>query len=66
MREYYDSSIGKYRKTKKLLVCEACYEEIRSRGECGKGKLFYVDEENETESRCDWCDESGFDMLYMI
>lgn len=66
MRTYYDSYLGKYRRTKKMLVCEECYEEIQSRGECGHGKLLYVDETNERESKCDFCGENEFDILYMI
>lgn len=58
--------MGKYRKTKKMMVCEECYEAIQSRGECSHGKLFYVDDQDENESRCDWCNDNGFDILYMV
>jgi hypothetical protein len=26
----------------------------------------WVDEEDETESKCDWCEEVGFDELYEL
>ena len=26
----------------------------------------YVDENDEEESKCDWCEESGFDTLYEL
>jgi len=66
MRTYYDSYMGKYRKTRKMLVCEECYEAMQSRGECSHGKLFYVDEDDEKESFCDFCESSGNDILYMV
>ena len=30
------------------------------------GARIYVDEEDETESTCMWCKQSGFDILYEI
>lgn len=46
-----------------LWVCEHCLIAIESR----EGKFVYeahcVDEDDETESRCDWCGENGFDTL---
>lgn len=49
-----------------LFVCEHCLMGI----ECHEGKMatliHYIDEENEEESKCDWCEENGFDTLYEI
>lgn len=66
MRTYYDSYMGKYRKTRKMLVCEWCYEEMQSRGECSHGKLLYVDEDDDNESFCDMCKSYNNDILYMV
>lgn len=49
-----------------LRVCEHCLMAI----ECHEGTQatfrHYVDEDEPEESRCDWCEESGFDVLYEI
>jgi hypothetical protein len=51
---------------KKLIVCERCLRAIESRE--GKQTVIehYVDENNVEESKCGWCEESGFDVLYEI
>lgn len=49
-----------------LRVCKNCLLAIWSR----EGNLatitHYVDEENEEESTCEWCEENGFSVLYEI
>ena len=49
-----------------MLVCERCLYAI----EAHEGKQvtirYEVDEENEQESRCDFCEESGFNTLIVI
>lgn len=49
-----------------LKVCRKCLMAI----ECHEGsqitQAIAVDEEDETESKCDWCEESGFDTLYIV
>ena len=49
-----------------MWVCEKCLMGI----ECHEGTQatmrHYVDEEDTTESRCDWCEEDGFDTLYEL
>lgn len=49
-----------------LKVCRSCLMAI----ECHEGsqiiQAIAVDEEDETESKCDWCEESGFDTLYIV
>ena len=51
---------------KHLCVCERCLMAIESR----EGNLVtlshYVDESDPEASRCDWCEESGFDTLYEL
>lgn len=51
---------------KKLLVCEHCLMAIESREGNQATLRHYVNEENELESKCDWCGESGFDTLYEL
>lgn len=50
----------------KLWVCEHCLRAIESR----EGRLaimpHYIDEEDSKESKCDWCEEDGFDLLYEL
>lgn len=50
----------------KLWVCEHCLLAIESR----EGRLaimpHYIDEEDSKESKCDWCEEDGFDLLYEL
>lgn len=49
-----------------LFVCKQCLKEIESY-EGPRNKLFvWVDKDDEEESTCDWCKESGFDGLYKI
>lgn len=51
---------------KTLWVCRKCLMAI----ECHEGTQatfpHYVDEEDTTESKCDWCEEDGFDTLYEL
>lgn len=51
---------------KTLWVCSRCLMAI----ECHEGAQailkHFVDEEDDTESKCDWCEEHGFDTLYEL
>ena len=49
-----------------LRVCERCLWAIESREGNQPTLKIYVDEEDETESTCMWCKQSGFDILYEI
>ena len=49
-----------------LKVCEHCLMAIESREGSQPTLKFYPDEENEEESKCMWCEETGFDVLYEI
>ena len=60
----YDLMIGLEPNT--LRVCAHCLLAIESHEGDQRALRVYVDEESETESRCDWCGESGFDVLYEI
>ena len=50
-----------------MRVCNYCLQAIQ----CHERRFYpiggeYVDETNETESRCEWCEESGNDVLFDI
>ena len=49
-----------------LRVCYRCLMGI----ECHEGKQtvteLWVDEEDPDESKCEWCEEEGFDTLYEL
>lgn len=50
----------------KMWVCERCLMAIESR-EGNQATLRHcVDEEDEDESKCDWCEQSGFYELYEL
>ena len=49
-----------------MWVCEHCLMAIESR-EGNQATLRHsVDEDNDVESKCDWCGENGFDTLYEL
>lgn len=49
-----------------LWVCDRCLMAIESH-EGNQATLRHsVDEEDPVESRCDWCEEEGFDTLYEL
>lgn len=49
-----------------MWVCRRCLMGI----ECHEGKQatfpHWIDEDDETGSKCDWCEEIGFDELYEL
>ena len=47
-----------------LRVCERCLWAIESREGNQPTLKIYVDEKDETESTCMWCEENGFNILY--
>lgn len=54
------------RKADRLCVCSQCLQAIESHEGNQIALAIFVDEEDEENSRCDWCGESGFDELYEI
>lgn len=55
-----------YKPRETMWVCEHCLMGIESK-EGNQAQLkHYVDEMDAVESRCDWCHECGFDMLYEL
>lgn len=49
-----------------LWVCDHCLMAIESR-EGNQAVLRHsVDEDDDVESKCDWCEEVGFDTLYEL
>lgn len=51
---------------KTIRVCEWCYQAIEYHNGRQRSIHVWVDSDDETESRCDFCKESGFDNLYII
>lgn len=49
-----------------MKVCERCFMAICSREGNLEHRVLYVDEENEQESTCEWCECSGYHKLYEI
>lgn len=49
-----------------LMVCQQCLSAIESREGSQASKTHSVDAENETTSICDWCEETGNDVLYEL
>lgn len=47
-----------------LRVCSRCLMAIESREGKQVTRPIYVDSENEEESKCEWCEDNGFDTLY--
>lgn len=50
----------------KMYVCSRCLMAIESHEGNQATMSHWVDEENEDESKCDWCEEIGFDTLYEL
>jgi hypothetical protein len=49
-----------------LWVCEHCLAAIESR-EGNQATLRHrVDEDDDVDSKCEWCEEVGFDTLYEL
>ena len=49
-----------------FMVCEHCLWAIESHEGKQVTITHYIDEEEENEFHCVWCEESGFDKLYEI
>lgn len=50
----------------KMWVCEHCLYAIESHEGNQAIMPHYVDEQDEGDSKCDWCEEKGFDLLYEL
>lgn len=50
----------------KMYVCEHCLMAIESHEGNQSTLRHWVDEENEDEPKCDWCEGFGFDTLYEL
>ena len=49
-----------------LRVCEHCLWGIEAHEGKQRALQVWVDEDEPEQSRCDWCEEDGFDSLYEI
>ena len=54
------------RERENMWVCEHCLWAIESREGHQATLAHYIDEEDECSSKCDWCEEDGFDLLYEL
>ena len=54
------------RRTDHLFVCSHCLMAIERREGNQAILKHYVDEDDDVESKCDWCEEVGFDTLYEL
>ena len=57
---------GTLREIKNLMVCKHCLSAIESHEGKQATYTHYIDEENETISMCEWCEENGFNTLYEL
>ena len=51
---------------KSMWVCPHCLTAIESREGNQAVLKHFVDEDDDVESKCDWCEEVGFDTLYEL
>jgi len=51
---------------KTMWVCSHCLAAIESREGNQAVLKHFVDEDDEVESKCDWCEDVGFDTLYEL
>ena len=49
-----------------MWICEHCLMAIESREGNQATLRHWVDEQDDEESKCDWCNEVGFDTLYEL
>ena len=49
-----------------MWVCPRCLMAIEAHEGNQATLKHYVDEDDEEESKCDWCEECGFDTLYEL
>ena len=54
------------RRADHLFVCSHCLMAIESHEGNQAILKHYVDEDDDVESKCDWCEEVGFDTLYEL
>lgn len=55
-----------YEPRKTLWVCEHCLWAIESREGNQATLVHYVDETDAVDSKCEWCEQRGFDTLYEL
>ena len=55
-----------YEPRAKMWICDHCLAAIESREGNQATMKHYVDEYDALESKCDWCKDIGFDVLYEL
>lgn len=53
-------------RTEHMCVCEHCMCGIESHEGKQPTVTFYADADDAAESKCDWCEETGFDTLFAL
>lgn len=64
MKRYIKSNRSEEPEEHNLRVCEHCLMGIESHEGSQYTKAIFVDENDPEESKCEWCEENGFDTLY--
>ena len=64
--DFSDNSEVEIDRDNHMYVCDYCLQAIESHEGKQRAKAITVDEDDDEESFCDWCEESGFDTLYEI
>lgn len=71
LSEYLVKQLEKHKpkeeeKERNMRVCEHCLAAIESREGTQATLKHYVDAEDDKASKCEWCEEVGFDTLYEL
>ena len=61
---FEDDPLPRYREN--MWVCDHCLLAIESREGSQATLRHSVDEDDDVESKCDWCEDVGFDTLYEL
>ena len=66
--QYLEKIFGKEKAMERenMWICEHCLMAIESREGNQATLRHWVDEDDEVESKCDWCEEDGYSILYEL
>ena len=53
-------------KRETMWICDHCLMAIESREGNQATLRHWVDEDDDQESKCDWCEQNGYDVLYEL
>ena len=63
---FIEQGILKVDEENNLKVCEHCLAAIESREGKQVTRTHYIDSDDLEDSKCEWCEEEGFDILYEL